>query len=512
MSETVKKQGMGLYVHIPFCLSRCHYCSFASTAGLDRSWQERYKQGLLREWQLYRQNRGLGSCAGGRGASGERPAVEPRLWQQALLGEQTGQENGNWSTIYFGGGTPTYLAEDILAEIFAGLLGAPTEAPPPSVPSALPTPAVAAAGQTGGLKELFITEETFREFTVEANPGTLNEGKLALLQKAGCNRLSIGAQSFDDQYLAWLGRGHRAADFRQAWELGRQAGFRNMSLDLIYGLPGQTLAHWRQTLEQALTFAPEHISLYQLNIEEETVLSRRAAAGEFCVADEETCRQQYLLAHELLTSAGFGHYEISNYALPGKESRHNSLYWRNGYYLGLGAGAAGYLPAPAAEATDATEVTEATRAGSQTIAPEAGTCTSTRASVGVAASIEASAGVGAGVGAATNQSGRGFRYTNTGDLASYLAAIEQGRLPLAEREEITPTLGRQEELMLAFRLKQGIDPSEFRQRWGLDLWQAYGPVLEKHLAAGWLQEEGGRLCPTIEGWLAYNYWVQEYLL
>lgn len=469
MNGTAKKQGMGLYVHIPFCLSRCHYCSFASSAGLGRSWQERYKQGLLQEWQLYRQSRN-----------------RPRDWAQ------------DWDTIYFGGGTPTYLQEDILAEILDGLPVAPGKAKAKeeavstwaeqrkaSETSALVTPSrqeEAAAGQFGGSREFLCSGEFSTEFTVEANPGTLSESKLALLQKAGCNRLSMGAQSFDDQYLAWLGRGHRATDFRRAWELARQAGFCNMSLDLIYGLPGQSLDHWRQTLEQALAFLPEHISLYQLNIEEETVLARRAAAGEACLADEETCRRQYLLAHEILASAGFNHYEISNYALPGKESRHNSLYWRNGYYLGLGAGAAGYLP--------------------KEIAAGAG--------AGAGADAGAGAGAGAGNSAVTAPGDMGFRYTNEADLASYLSAVEQGRLPLAEREIITPSLGRQEELMLAFRLQQGVEPGTFRQRWGLDLWQAYGSLLEKHLAAGWLQEAAGRLRPTIEGWLAYNYWVQDY--
>jgi oxygen-independent coproporphyrinogen-3 oxidase len=321
-----------------------------------------------------------------------------------------------------------------------------------------------------------------REFTAEANPGTLSPGKLALLREAGCNRLSLGAQSFDDRCLAWLGRRHRARDFRQAWAAARQAGFRNMNLDLIYGLPGQTLAHWRRTLEQALALQPEHIALYQLNIEPETVLARRAAAGEVCQAGEEACRRQYLLAHELLTAAGFNHYEISNFALTGKESRHNTLYWRNGYYVGLGAGAAGYLPA-----------------GGEDQGAGAGD------GAGTDTGAIADAGVRPGTEPAAPPPSQGIRYTNMADLASYLAAVEQERLPLAERETITPALGRREELMLAFRLRQGIEAAAFRRRWGLDLWQEYGSLLDKHLTAGWLQAEGGRLCPTVEGWLAYNY-------
>ncbi len=536
MNEAAKKQGMGLYVHIPFCLSRCHYCSFASSAGLGRNWQERYKKGLLQEWQLYRQHWGNAGGYNGPGASAALAEDENQGRPQDWAQDWSQDWARNWDTIYFGGGTPTYLEEDILAEILAGLpvaaekvkadvrrpaVGAKTKASQgaakamPARPGAVAAgqPGVAAAGKPGaaaagkpgaavvcqpGAAVVCQPGVAPREFTVEANPGTLSEGKLALLRKAGCNRLSMGAQSFDDQYLAWLGRGHRAADFRRAWEMARQAGFRNMSLDLIYGLPGQSLDHWRQTLEQALAFLPEHISLYQLNIEEETVLARRAAAGETCLADEETCRRQYLLAHEVLTRAGFSHYEISNYALPGKESRHNSLYWRNGYYLGLGAGAAGYLPAGAMAGTGAgnSKGGEARAAAGEGAGAGAGSATDLI--------------LGAGIGTVRAQSSRGLRYTNEADLANYLSAVEQGRLPLAEKEAITPSLGRQEELMLAFRLQQGVEPEAFRQRWGLDLWQAYGPLLEQHLAAGWLQEAAGRLRPTIEGWLAYNYWVQDY--
>ncbi|MDR1194239.1 MAG: coproporphyrinogen III oxidase family protein [Peptococcaceae bacterium] len=281
---------MGLYIHIPFCRSRCHYCDFPSTAGLPRAEQLRYKEALLWEWAAYR-----------------------RPWPAPVR------------TLYVGGGTPTYLAEDILTAILTAVLAGLDEFSPPG-----------AGGASRGLgrerqdKLSPLGAAGLTEFTVEANPGAVTAAKLASLRRLGCDRLSLGAQSFDDRYLAWLGRGHRAADFFQAWRLAREAGFAALNLDLIYGLPGQSPDHWKRTLLTALGLAPEHISLYQLSVEAGTVLGARAAAGEQCGAAEEVCRQQYLLAHQSLTDAGFVHYEISNYARPGSESRHNTLYWRNG--------------------------------------------------------------------------------------------------------------------------------------------------------------------------------------
>ncbi|MCL2121666.1 MAG: radical SAM family heme chaperone HemW [Clostridiales bacterium] len=378
---------MGLYIHIPFCMSRCYYCDFVSTAGLSRSWQTRYRDALRKELAFY--------------ISG-------------------GYTDAGFDTLYIGGGTPTYLDGDLLEGIvtdFAALLRGGDDA----------------------------------EFTVEANPGTLTVQKLAALRRAGCNRLSIGAQSFDDRYLVWLGRSHDAAAFRQAWEWAREAGFTNMNLDLLYGLPDQFMAHWERTLREALAYQPEHISLYQLNIEPGTRLAQLADAGQTCVADEENCRGQYLLAHRMLTDAGYDHYEISNYAKAGRESRHNLQCWRNGFYLGLGAGAAGYLPEPR------------------------------------------------------------LRYGNTGDLERYLADTEKGSKPVAEQERIDARLAMAEEMMLAFRLREGVDAGGFHARWGMELEEAFGDALQKHLAAGLLEKARESLQPTLEGWLTYNVWIPEYL-
>jgi oxygen-independent coproporphyrinogen-3 oxidase len=379
----------------------------------------------MKEWALRRD-------AAASGAAGRTAAVP----------DAVAASGARWETVYFGGGTPTYLDEDILAGLIGGLL--------PDIS----TYGYGASGLLGTLElsgspEPAGSPEPPCEFTVEANPGTLTMGKLDMLGRTGCGRLSIGAQSFDDSHLAWLGRSHTADEFMQAWDMARGAGFANMNLDLIYGLPGQSPAHWRGTLAKALACRPEHISLYQLNIEEGTPLAALAAAGQACSADEETCRRQYLLAHEALTDAGYTHYEISNYAKPGMESRHNTHCWRNGLYLGLGAGAAGYLP--------------------------------------------------------------GIRYANKGDLESYLADLDDGVLPMAEREIINREIAVAEELMLAFRLREGAAKKPFAERWGFSLREGYGRALEKHLAAGLLDEDDEWVWPTLEGWLNYNSWIQDFL-
>jgi oxygen-independent coproporphyrinogen-3 oxidase len=440
-------RGMGLYVHIPFCVARCYYCDFVSTAGLGRAWQVRYREAILKEWALYRErwvelkagqesrdewnmHRESGAeWALHRGSQTERKVYpnSQKDWkmhekgQNELKVRQASQADvfpdvgAGWKSVYFGGGTPTYLDEDILEELMRKLVGA----------------------------------TLCQEFTVEANPGTLTESKLGMLRRTGCSRLSIGAQSVDNKRLAWLGRRHTAEGFRQAWDMARASGFANMNLDLMYGLPGQSLEHWRDTLAEALTYQPEHISLYQLNIEEGTPLARCSASGEECVADEDICCKQYEQAHEILEEAGYRHYEISNYAKPGFESHHNTLYWRNGCYLGLGAGAASHLP--------------------------------------------------------------GLRYTNNADLEAYCSDMEKGVSPIAEREEISVSLALKDEMMLAFRLKEGIRKKPFQERWGFALDQKYGSALEKHRVAGLLEEDEEHVFPTLQGWLQYNSWVQDFL-
>lgn len=258
---------VGLYIHIPFCKSRCRYCDFYSTTQLDK--RERYVEAVVKELEAYGSN--------------------------------------SLSTIYFGGGTPSLLSVEQIQKILR--------------PLALSTKC---------------------EITLEANPGDLSLSKSTALRKIGINRLSIGIQSLDDELLRRIGRRHTAAEAVEAVRMAREAGFTNLSIDLMYGLPGQTMAQWEDTIDRALQLHAEHISCYCLSYEEGTVLTCMLERGEITETDEDTENAMYDLLCEKLKAAGYTHYEVSNFALPGYHSRHNSGYWNNTPYIGLGAGAHSY--------------------------------------------------------------------------------------------------------------------------------------------------------------------------
>lgn len=215
-------------------------------------------------------------------------------------------------TIFLGGGTPTIYDADALVTVLAHL------------------------------REVFVVEPD-AEITVEANPETVDAAKLSELRTGGFNRLSLGAQSFDDTELALLGRGHTAAQTEAAAAAARSAGFANLSLDLIYALPGQTLAAWEATLKRALALQIEHLSAYGLELPEGTPLAARAERGEVALPPDAEHLAMRALTGKLCAAAGLARYEISNYAQPGYECRHNLIYWRNEPWLGLGAGAWSYL-------------------------------------------------------------------------------------------------------------------------------------------------------------------------
>ena len=267
----------GLYVHIPFCATKCPYCDFNTYAGIE---------GLMGPYM-----------------AALRSEIE--LWGEILGGPKL-------ETVFFGGGTPSYLPAGSLAK----LLDAVREA--------------------FGLAD-------YAEITAEANPDDLGAEKLASLLDAGVNRLSIGVQSLDDDLLRVLGRRHSAREAIDAFNEARSAGFDNVSLDLMYGLPDQTPEQWGATLDGALGLRPSHISMYCLTLEEGTPMERDAAAGRIPVPDGDLAADMYLAAEVKTAEAGFRHYEISNWAIPGRESRHNLLYWRNRPFLGVGPGAHSYL-------------------------------------------------------------------------------------------------------------------------------------------------------------------------
>jgi oxygen-independent coproporphyrinogen-3 oxidase len=265
----------GLYLHIPFCLRKCHYCDFYSIPFAE-DLAHRYVRALKREIQSI---------------FGELPWSEMRF-----------------STLYVGGGTPTVLSSDQLMCILENCLG------------------------------LFSFDDEI-ECTVEANPESLNEEKLRALLQAGVNRLSLGVQSFHDDELRQLGRVHSARRAIGTYRLARNVGFANIGIDLISAIPGQSFERWRRNLEKAVALEPEHISAYSLTIEDGTILAREISSGKVSRVAEELEAEMFELTIDYLEDNGYEHYEISNFARPGFRSRHNQLYWDHHPYLGLGPSA-----------------------------------------------------------------------------------------------------------------------------------------------------------------------------
>ena len=360
---TARSSPISLYVHVPFCVSRCRYCDFASEVR-DEGRVARYRAALSREIELT-------ACAGRR-----------------------------LETIYIGGGTPTCIGA-------TALLGLMDE--------------IASAFDASAL----------REWTIEANPGTVERGMLGEMRARGADRISLGAQSFDDALLELLGRIHTAAEAERALRDARDAGFRNVSLDLIYGLPGQTLEGVRDDAARAVDLAPEHVSVYGLTYEEGTELTRRRDAGELAPAGEELERSMYEALMTDLPAAGYEQYEIASFATDGLYSRHNTAYWTGREYLGLGPAAASYLG--------------------------------------------------------------GARRTNVRSLDDYVRMVSDGVLPVAESESLDPAASAREALVLALRLRRGVDPGRFESRTEYGLAELLGEEGRGLVDRGHLEWVDGRL-------------------
>lgn len=315
-------------------------------------------------------------------------------------------------TVYFGGGTPSLLPPDLLA------------------------------------KTLHTLRSTFHvlpdaEITIEANPGTVNTDKLCQLRALGVNRLSLGIQSSCDDELCLLGRIHTWAQAMEAVEAARAAGFDNLNLDFIYGLPGQTLTTWNKTMKAALALDPEHLSLYCLTIEENTPLARRIAESQIAPPDPDLAADMYELAEKTLTEAGFLHYEISNWAkLNSHMCRHNLIYWRNEPWLGIGAGAHSWLDK--------------------------------------------------------------HRWANAYHPQKYVAALERDHIPVIEKEAIDQQLEMSETMIMGLRLAEGIDDARFRARFGVGLERAFGTELDELQHLGLLVWDGHVARLTSRGRLLGN--------
>jgi len=361
----------GLYIHIPFCQTKCPYCDFYSITSPDLI--PAYIAALDAEARFYR----------------DRFAA--------------------FDSLYLGGGTPSWLGEAHLAELMKNL-------------------------------RRHFSFSPHSEFPLEAKPDDVTREKLHLWRDLGVNRLSLGVQSFDDRELRFLGRRHTAARTETALKLIRTAGFTNLGLDLMYGLPGQTIAAWRRTLKKALSFAPEHLSCYQLTLAATTPLGRKAAAGEVRLPDEETQRQFFLLTGQFLTDRGYLHYEVANFARQEEPQagglchyccRHNLKYWTHTPYLGLGPGAHSF------------------------------------------------------------QAGR--RWWNVASVAQYGSHLGAGRAPVAGAETLTPEQIRLETLCLGFRTRAGVSLATIREHPRGD------SILTQLAQAGLVRLDRDRVIATPEG-------------
>ena len=341
---------------------------------------------------------------------------EAQLWHSATDGQTV-------ATVFFGGGTPSLMPLQEQALIMEGLRSTFDIAPD-------------------------------AEISLEANPGSLDEPYLRGLLDLGFNRLSIGVQSFHDDELRGLDRLHSAEDAKAAFGAARAAGFANVNLDLIFGLPGQPLERWQQSVEEALVLAPEHLSLYSLTVEEGTPLARDVARGRTPPIDPDAQADQYEWTQDRLAKAGYEHYEISNWAQPGYRCRHNLTYWESREYLGLGAGAHSYLD--------------------------------------------------------------GVRFANAASPAKYLSLVEaawqeaqsgNGKTPMRQvvsGETITPELGMADTLILGLRLTEGVSLAGFRERFSVEAMAVFGDRLQEPLEVGLLEVAAGRLRLTERGRLLGN--------
>lgn len=387
------KRQWGVYIHIPFCRQKCFYCDFPSFAGRER-YESDYIDALCREI-----------------------AVQGALYR------------GRWgrpATIYMGGGTPSVLPVELMEKLLAKI------------------------------QEVFAAEDgegeqkNPLEFTVECNPGTIDLEYLKMLRRYGVSRLSFGVQTFNDLLLKRIGRIHTGAQAKEAVELARAAGFQNVSMDLIYGLPEETVEMLQQDLETMISLQPEHISIYGLQLEEGTAFAKMQELGKLHLPDDDTVEKMYDTMTSFLPQHGYARYEISNFARPGFESRHNLSYWQDVPYLGLGAAAHSYLD--------------------------------------------------------------GQRYENVHEIPLYIEGIRSGKGVRREEEPATRAIAMEEFAFLALRTAKGIDKRRFAAKFGVTLAEVYAEPIAKLKRQGLLEESGDFVYLTKLGMKYGNAAFEEFLL
>ena len=373
----------GIYIHIPFCRSRCSYCDFA-TGMYESELAARYVHGVVRE------------------IAGWREVEEP----------------SDVDTIYLGGGTPSLLTPEQIEQILNAV-------------------------------NIRFKVIDGAEVTIELNPGDDGKSASSKLEKlrefrgCGINRASFGAQTFDDRDLKQLGRTHTSTDIYSTFGHLRKAGFENINFDLIAGLPGQTLAGWRRNLDEALKLRPEHLSLYLLDVHEGTPLADQIKRGMRPVPDDDLAAEMYRLMVDQVCAAGYEHYEISNFCLPGFESRHNTKYWTGAPYYGFGCSAHSY-------------------------------------------------------------DSERRRWSNERDAGKYVQLIESDQSPVVEKTNLSEDELRAETVFLGLRLMHGLNLKEYESRFGFNLSDRYESDLRRLREAGLIEINQELLKLTTRGVLLSN--------
>lgn len=424
-------KSISIYIHIPFCVKKCQYCDFLS-APADSRTQEVYLRALKQEIRE----------------------------QAARYREYEVQ------TVFIGGGTPTAVPCENLCEVLKTVFS-------------------------------FYRMNPHAEISMEANPGTVTKEALLSYRKAGINRISIGLQSADDVELKLLGRIHTYRDFQQTYRWAQEAGFTNINLDIMSALPGQSVENYKKTLETVLSLNPQHISAYSLIVEEGTPFYEKygqeseklQATGEKQpdLPSEEEEREMYALTEKLLAAAGYHRYEISNYALPGRECRHNLVYWKRGNYVGFGLGAASMVENVRFENIREMQEYLAEYAGMPDAEP-----------------VFAEVAQGDKQ-ALSNEQEFSLREDTHSENEQELSIRENVHL-LSLQEQMEETM------FLGLRLTEGVSKAEFHRQFGVSMEQIYGEVIRKNTAKGLLIDEAGYVCLTREGMDLSNYVMAQFLL
>ena len=391
---SIQAGGISLYIHIPFCKTKCPYCDFNTYQGIENL-MDPFLDAL---------------------------GVELELWGKVL-------DHPSVNTVFFGGGTPSYLPDGRIGEILSTACRA------------------------------FTLDEN-AEITVEANPGDLDQAACQRMLQQGVNRLSIGTQSFNNDLLTLLGRRHDADTAVTALEAARSAGFTNVNLDFMYGIPRQTMAQWEDTLGKLTELAPQHISLYGLTLEEGTPLQRWVSQGQLPAPDQDLAADMYHRAEDMLEDFGYGHYEISNWSLPGCQAQHNLAYWLSKQYLGVGPGAHSCLNGYRFWDMDSPR--------------------------GYISHVQ------------------NWRAAHPVLLASITGAALDAIPQVGGQEHIDSDTECGEALFLGLRLLEGMDLAEASARVGRDLESRYGAEIEELVSDGLLEHKGSRLRLTKTAYLVAN--------